>query len=203
MVKNLALWFFFFKTFWITTMFPHMVFMFFLWFSSKLFLSILFFNIELVENYNCSFSHKTLWIAIVFIYMGLFSSFFFSSFLWFLFFYMIFLKIIFVTSIFFYIKLVENLSLYFFKKKTLWTATVFPHIFFFLWIFLKLSLSIFFLILSWLRITTVYFLTKHYRLLQCFPTWFFSLSFFLCFFSKIIFVVFSWKHCRLQQSFSV
>jgi hypothetical protein len=30
----------------------------------------------LVENYNCSFPHKTLWIAIVFLYMGLFFFFF-------------------------------------------------------------------------------------------------------------------------------
>jgi hypothetical protein len=195
MVKNLALWFFFFKTFWITTVFLHMVFMFFLWFSSKLSLLILFFNIELVENYNCSFSHKTLWIAIVFIYMGLF---FFYDFVFLYDFFQNYLCYFY----FFYIKLVENLSLYFFSLKYCGLLQSFPTYFFLLWIFLKLSLSIFFLILSRLRIITVYFLTKHYRLLQCFPTWFFFLSFF-CFFSKIIFVVFSWKHCRLQQSFFV
>ena len=34
--------------------------------------SILFFNIELVDNYNCGFSHKTLWIATVFPHMFFF-----------------------------------------------------------------------------------------------------------------------------------
>ena len=40
MIKNLALWYFFFKTFWITTMFPHMVFMFFF----MIFFKIIFVN---------------------------------------------------------------------------------------------------------------------------------------------------------------
>jgi hypothetical protein len=47
-----------------------------------------FFNIELVENYNCSFSYKTPWIAIVFLHMVFF------------YFFMIFFKIVFVDFIF-------------------------------------------------------------------------------------------------------
>jgi hypothetical protein len=49
------------------------VFVFFYDFSPKLYLSILFFNIKLVANYNyniwkkqCSFLHKLPWIATVF-----------------------------------------------------------------------------------------------------------------------------------------
>jgi len=67
--------------------FPHMVFMFFFndFFQNYL-CRFYFFNIELVENYNCRFPHKTLWIAIVFPYMGIFYFVFFMI----LFFYMIF-----------------------------------------------------------------------------------------------------------------
>jgi hypothetical protein len=59
----------------IATIFLSMVFFVFvfLWFSPKLSPFILFFNIELVKNYNynmwgnhCNFPHKLLWIATVF-----------------------------------------------------------------------------------------------------------------------------------------
>jgi len=126
---------------WIAIVFPHMVFMFFYNFFQNYLCQFYFFNIELVENFNCSFPHKILWIAIVFPYMGLFLSFFF---LWFLFFYMIFFQNYFYCFYFFNIKLVENLTLYFFFFKALWIATVIPHTVFLLWIFLKLSLSILF-----------------------------------------------------------
>jgi hypothetical protein len=92
--------------------FPHMVFMFFYDFFQNYFFLFYFFNIELVENYNCSFPHKTLWIAIVFLYMGLFS----FSFSFFLFSYMIFFQNYLCCFYFFNIKLIENLALYF--KKT-------------------------------------------------------------------------------------
>ena len=50
-------------------------------FSKIIFVDFIFFYIEMVENYNCSFSHKTLWIVIVFLYISLFSfSFSFSFF---------------------------------------------------------------------------------------------------------------------------
>ena len=59
----------------------------FLWFFLKLSLSILFFNIELVNNYSynmrgkhCSFPRKLLWIATVFFPHGFFM-FFFSKFI--------------------------------------------------------------------------------------------------------------------------
>jgi hypothetical protein len=64
--------------------------------------SILFFNIELVDNYNCGFSHKTLWIATVFSHM--------------FFFYEFFQKFI-CRFYFFNIELVENLALIFFSLK--------------------------------------------------------------------------------------
>ena len=59
-----------------------MVFFVFLWFFPKLSLSILFFNIELVKNYNynmwgkhCSFPHKLLRIATIFFPHGFFNFF--------------------------------------------------------------------------------------------------------------------------------
>jgi hypothetical protein len=61
---------------------------------SKIICRFYFFNIELVKNYNCSFPYNTLWIAIVFLYIGLFSFFFYD------FFYMIFFKIVFAVFIF-------------------------------------------------------------------------------------------------------
>ena len=74
-------------------MFLYLFFFCILMIFLKLFLSILFFNIELVKNYSyniwrkhCSFPHKLLWIATVF----------FSHMVFFLFFY----KIIFVNFIF-------------------------------------------------------------------------------------------------------
>jgi hypothetical protein len=74
---------------------------------------------------------------------------------------MIFSTIVFV-DFFFNIELVENLT---FFCKTLWIATVFPHMVF-LWFFFKIIFVDFiFLILSWLRITIVAFLIKHYGLL--------------------------------------
>jgi len=53
---------------------PHDFYVFFMIFFKIIFVDFIFFNIELVENYNCSFSHKTLWIAVVFPYIDLFFS---------------------------------------------------------------------------------------------------------------------------------
>ena len=122
-----------------------------------------FFHIELIENYNCGFPHKTLWIAIVFPYISLF-----SLFLWFLFFYDFFQNCL-CCFYFFNIKLIENLVLYFFSLKHCGLLQLFPTWFFLIMIFSKLPVNSIFLILSCLRITTVYLLTKHNRLLQCFP----------------------------------
>jgi hypothetical protein len=76
--------------------FPHIIFFCYGFFQNCL--SILFFNIELVDNYNYGFSHKTLWIATVFPHM-------------------LFFKILFIDFIFFNIELVENLALLFFSLK--------------------------------------------------------------------------------------
>jgi hypothetical protein len=83
-----------------------MVFMFFFMIFSKILCRFYFFNIELVENYNCSFPHKTLWIAIVFLYIDLFFMIFVSL-------YDFFLNCL-CCFYFFNIKLVENLAFYFF-----------------------------------------------------------------------------------------
>jgi len=126
-------------------------------FSNYLF-QFYFFDIELFVNYNykslqirlnhvrkhCSFHHKTLWIATVFL------TWFFPFFLVFVCFFVFFSKIIYV-DFFFNIEPINNLALLFFFYKTLWIVVVFFHVIF-LWFFSKLSLSIFFLILSWLRI---------------------------------------------------
>jgi hypothetical protein len=61
---------------WIATVFPNMVFIFLVMIFSKI-ICLFFFNIELVENYKCSFFHKTLWITIVFRYMVFFIIFFY------------------------------------------------------------------------------------------------------------------------------
>jgi len=139
---------------------PHGFYIFFMIFFKIIFVDFIFLILSWL-NYNCNFPHKTLWIAIVFLYMGLFS-FFFLFFMIFVF-YMIFSKL--------------SLLLYIFFFKTLWIATVIPHIFF-MNFFKIVFFNFIFLILSWLRITTVYFLMKYYRLLQCFPAWFFSFCFF-------------------------
>ena len=62
------------------------------------YLSIFFFNIELVENYSCGFSHKTPWIATVFPHMVFFVFYdFFQNYI--------------CRFYFFNIKLVKNLTL--------------------------------------------------------------------------------------------
>jgi len=66
---------------WIATVFPHMVFFSFFYdffcFPELSLLILLFFNIELVENYNCRFPYETLLIATVFLCMVFFSFHFF------------------------------------------------------------------------------------------------------------------------------
>jgi len=96
-----------------------------------------------VEKY-CSFHHKTLWIATVFP-AWFFYPCFFCVFILFYFF-----KNYLCWFYFFNIELIENLALYFFKK-TLWIATMFSHMIFFM-IFFKIIFVDFFLILSWLKI---------------------------------------------------
>jgi len=100
----------------------------------KLFLSIFFFNIELVDNYNCSFPHKTLWIVYS---ISLHESFFFF------FFYNFFQNCLCCFYVF-NIKLVENLALYFFSLKHCGLLQSFPTWFFLLCFFKKLFLSILF-----------------------------------------------------------
>jgi hypothetical protein len=56
LVQNLAS---FFKTLWIATVFPHMIF-FVMIFFKIIFIGFIIFNIELIENYNCRFPHETL-----------------------------------------------------------------------------------------------------------------------------------------------
>ena len=93
---------FFLKILWIVTMFPHMVFVLLQCFSTCFFLNYLcrfFFNIELVENYNCRFSHM------------FFFSLFFPKFSFFFIFFVFFFRIIFVDFIFFNMELVDNLAL--------------------------------------------------------------------------------------------
>ena len=120
----------FFKTLWIVTIFIHMVFVLLQCFPICFFLKIIFveffFNIELVENYNCRFPHM-----------------FFSKNFFFFFFY------------FFNMELVENLALYFFSLKHCELLQCFPTWFFFSFFifFPELSMLIlFFFILSWLII---------------------------------------------------
>jgi len=93
------------KTLWITIVFPDMVFVFFNDFFQNYLCQFYFVNIELVENYNYSFSHKTLWIATVFSYMVYFFHFFL-----FWFFYDFFQNFL-CWFYFFNIELVENLAL--------------------------------------------------------------------------------------------
>ena len=100
-------------------------------------LSILFFNIEVVDNYNCGFSHKTLWIATVFPHLLFF--FVFQNFI--------------CRFYFFNIELVENLALLFFSLKYCGLLqcflTCFVFVFFFCMIFSKIIFVDFmFLILS-------------------------------------------------------
>jgi len=92
------------------SVFPHGFYVFFYDFFQNYFCRFYFFNIELVENYNCNFPHKTLWIAIVFSYMSLFFIFFFYDFC---FLYDIFQNYL-CCFYFFNIKLIENLTFYFF-----------------------------------------------------------------------------------------
>ena len=83
---------FFFKILWIVTMFPHMVFVLLQCFSTCFFLKLsmsIFFNIELVENYNCRFPH-----------MFFFHFFFKNCLLFFFIFLCFFFRIIFVDFIF-------------------------------------------------------------------------------------------------------
>ena len=97
-----------------------------------------------------------------------------------------------------------NLVLLFFFFKTLLIATVFLHMFFFVFIFLyflqNYLFRFYFLILSWLRITVticdesaVVFLTNYCGLLQCFFPHDFLL-FFLCVFFKFSLSILFFKY---------
>jgi len=110
LIKNLALLFFFFKTFWIATVFPHMFFfsfflcfLFCMIFSKFIFVDFIFLILSLLKIYLYNFFFKTLWIFTVFPHNIFFILIFFKISSWFY---------------FFNIKLVENYN-YDFSHKTL------------------------------------------------------------------------------------
>ena len=70
---------FFFKTPLIAKVFPHMIF-FVMIFFKIIFIDFIVFNIELVDNYNCRFSHETLDCYSVFLHSFFFLSFFYDFF---------------------------------------------------------------------------------------------------------------------------
>jgi hypothetical protein len=91
-LKILLCNFFFFKILWIATVFSHIVFLFYFFYFSKLYLSI-FFYIELIDNLVfVIFFFKTLFIATMFLCMVCFCFCFFiifSKIIFFLFYFLI------------------------------------------------------------------------------------------------------------------
>jgi hypothetical protein len=100
---------FFFKTLWIVTMFPHMVFVLLQCFPTcffpKLSLSNLFFNIELLKNSALIFPH------VVFHFFSFFFAFYFQIVFFFFSIFCVFFQNCFFLFYFFNMELVENLAL--------------------------------------------------------------------------------------------
>jgi len=136
---------------------------------------------------HCNFTHKTLWIAIVFRHTGFFP--FFLLFFCYEFFQNYLCRFYFLNWAGW-----EFSFIIFFFFKTLKIATVFHHmvffVFVFLWFFSKLSLSILFFNIKLLVTIIIFgessvaFHTNYYRLLQ----WFHHMFFF--FFLKLCLTIF-------------
>jgi hypothetical protein len=111
---------------WIATVFPPYSFYFFMIFSKIIVVNFTFLIMRWLRIITITFLTK---------HSGLlqyFSKWFFFVFLWYLFFgfFLFFFQNSLCRFYIFNIELIENLALWFFFFKTLWIATVFPHMFF-------------------------------------------------------------------------